>query len=348
MRLIRVAAPALIGALFLLMAVQATATGIGQYGESFVHAFRGGLLPAALGIALLLSALAIARRSRAGYLLGFVVASVMVLAGLVVFALEIPFIGKGGISGAVAIPLMTLSVVWCLLWVAYGWSFRRSRATFAATSTSIDRRVGIVLAALALFSAGAYVSLGAIESDAVANQSIDQARAAALVADTSFKVDVVDVRVGTPSGTGTGQPVEHLTLDVSISSATSYLLSTGPLLCLTDVATYQDPAFKPDVYCWGTPDPDTALLTAFGGGPITADGTRVRLELDRGGALCPFEAGAWNAELRLAPQLGATPGGGVGPIPETYTVTTLFEVASGTVVPPETARASCIEASVSP
>lgn len=349
MRLIRVAPPALIGALLLFIAVQSTATNLRDYGESTIQAFRTGLLPAAIGAALLLAALAIARRSRVGYLLGFAVAALMVLAGLALIALELPFLGQSGISGAVAIPVMVVAVVWCLLWVGYGRSFHRSRASFASATDAGDRRLAIVLAALAVFSTGAYLALSAIDSSAAASQAIDQAQAAALVADTSLTVDVVDVRVGTVrTGAGASQPVEHLTLEVTLWSVTRYRLVAAPRLCLTDLATYQDPAFKPDVYCWGEPDPDSALLAAFADVTVAPDRRRVRLELDRGASPCPFEAGGWNAALSLAPQLGATPGGGVGPAPELFTITTVFEVSAASVSPQDVAGPSCTASSVSP
>ena len=102
MRLIRIVGPALVGALLLLVAVQTTATGLGENGESAVQAFRSGLVPAAVGVALLLSSLAIARRSRAGYLLGISVAALMVLGGIAVIAVEIEYLGRGGMGAAFA------------------------------------------------------------------------------------------------------------------------------------------------------------------------------------------------------------------------------------------------------
>ena len=348
MRITRVGPPALVGALLIFFAVQATSTGLGDYGESAIQAFRAGLLPAAFGVALLLAALAIARRSRAGYVLGIGVAALMVLGGLALIVIEIPYIGQGGLSAAFAGGFIVVAVAWGLLWAGYGVSLRRSRASFATTLEPSDRRIGIVLAALAIFSTGAYLALGAIDSSAAASRAIDQAQAAQLVADTSLQVRLIDVRVSPASGAGTAQPVEHLTLEITISSVTSYRLAAAPRLCLTDVATYEDPAFKPDVYCWGTPDPSDALAATFADMTMSPDRLRVRLDLDRGASLCPFTAGGWNAELRLVPQLGATPGGGVGPAPEVYATWTRFSVESATAIPPAGTGTSCLAETVSP
>lgn len=349
MRLIRVAAPALVGALLLFIAVQTIATGLGDYGESAIQAFRGGLIPAAIGVGLLLAALAIARRSRAGYLLGITVAALMILAGLALIVIEIPYLRDGGLSAAFAGAFIVAAVIWLLLWAGYGLSVRRSRASFATALEPGDRRMGMVLAGLVVFAAGAYLTLGAIDSNAAANQAIDQAQAAALVAGTTIEAHVVDVSVSAGSADSrASQPVEHLTVEIAIYSDTSYRLAAAPRLCLTDLATYRDPGYKPDVYCWGTPDPSETVGAAVGDLTVSPDRRRIRLELDRGASLCPFEAGGWNAELSLTPQLGATPGGGVGAAPELYKISITFEVSGATVSPPDSAGPSCIAATVSP
>ena len=349
MRLIRVAAPALVGAFLIFMAVQAIQNGLGDYGQSAIQAIRGGMLPAAIGVGLLLAALAIARRSRAGYVLGIAVAALMILAGLALIVIEIPYLRDRGLSASFAVGAIVMAVAWGLLWAGYGLSFRRARAGFASTAGPGDRRMSIVLAALAVFSSGAYLGLGAIDSSAAASQSIDQAQAAALVAGTTIEAHVVDVSAGPASGSaGTSQPVEHLTVDIVIYSETSYRLTAAPRLCLTDLATYRDPAYKPDVYCWGMPNPSGAVQVAFADLTFSPDRRRIRLELDRGASLCAFGAGVWNAELRLAPQVGATTGGGVGRAPEIYTIWTLFGVESATVTPPDATATSCIAATVSP
>lgn len=349
MRLIRVGMPALVGALLLFIAVQTTRSGLGDDGGSAVQAYRAGLLPAAIGVALLLSSLAIARRSRAGYLLGLAVAVLMVVAGLALIAIELPYLGDSDLSGAFATGFIVVAVVWGLLWAAYGVAFRRARASFASTVDPGDRRLAVVLAALAVFATVSYTTLGVVAANDASVAAVDEARAQELVNGTSVEVDVVDVATDAASSTVPGSPaVARLTLDLRIRSATPYLLATAPTLCLVETATYRDPAYKPDGYCWGSPSPSDALRRAFS--DVTVPGLRtVRLELERGSSPCAFAAGGWTAELRLAPQLN-DPGGGIGPAPAIYSITTVFSVESATVVPREGAASgsNCLASTVSP
>lgn len=349
MSVIRVGPPALIGAILVFIAVQATRTGLGDDGQSAIQAVRGGLLPAAVGVALLLAAVAIARRSRAGYLLGIVVAVSMVLSGAWLIMLEIPFLAAGGISGSFGVIGVVVAVTWAFLWAGYGLAVRRARGRFAPAWQADDRRFGIVLGALAIFTTGAYVGLMAVDSTAGTNRAIDEARAQELVNGTAFEVRVADVTVEPGSAT-TGGPraVATLTLDITIQAAEAYELVVAPGLCLTDLATYADPAFKPDVFCWGTPSPAGILGTAFSDLSIPSSERTVQLVLERGSSPCAFAPGAWSAQLLLAPRL--TNSGAIGPAPAIYARTATFEVEDESA-PPSSAGTSqgsaCLASQVS-
>ncbi|MEO5705298.1 MAG: hypothetical protein ABIZ52_07130 [Candidatus Limnocylindrales bacterium] len=347
-RFIRAGLPALFGLLTIVYGVQSIADGFQAIGPTPVEVVRTGLVPLLIGAALVLAGLAIGHRSRLGYALGLSVTALMVVAGIGVVVAEVPYLQQGGLSASLGGGVMVLAGLWILFWLLYGRSMRGARASFAPTWQAGDRRMGIVLAALAIFSTGAYFGLGIVDANAVANESADQAEAAQLVIGTSIEVNVIDVRTSPGSEVGTSLPIEHLTLEISISGTTPYLLATAPRLCLTDVATFEDPAHKPDVFCWGAPDPSPAIAAAFADLTVSTDRRSFRLDLARGRSLCPFMAGVWNAALQLTPQLRATPGGGVGPVPESYTTWTHFTVASATAIPPDEAIGSCLAETVSP
>jgi drug/metabolite transporter superfamily protein YnfA len=351
MRVIRIGLPTLIGALLIFIAVQTTRTGLGDYGESAIQAFHAGLIPAAVGVALLLAALAIARRSRAGYLLGLAVATLMAAAGGLLIVLEIPFMQAGGEGAAFGGGFIVVAVIWSILWAGYGLSVWRARSTFATGWQPNDRRFGIVLAALVLFTTGAEVALGVVDSSSAANRAVDEARAQQLVNGTSIAVRVVEVALEPGSATtGGSQAVARLTLDVTVQAVEPYQLEVAPGLCLTDLATYEDPAFKPDVYCWGTPSPADVVRGAFADLSVPADARTVRLVLERGTSQCAFPPGAWSAELELAPRLSDT-GGGIGPAPAIYTRAASFQVDGESAAPAsgaDPAGSACLASTVSP
>ena len=350
MRIVRIGLPALVGALLMYMAVQGAQTGLAYNGESAIDAFRGALVPAAIGVGLLLAAMAIAGRSRAGYWLGIGVAALMVLAGAWLIALEIPYMQTGGESAAFGTIGIGVAVVWMLVWAGYGLAFRRARASFAAAWQPGDRRFGIVLVALVIFTTGADLALGAIRSEAVANGAADEARAQELVNGTSLDVRVVDVAFE-PGALTTGGPqaVAHLTLDVTVRAVEAYPLEGAPSLCLTDLATFRDPAYKPDVFCWGMPSPSGAVGTAFSDLSVPVEARTVRLVLVRGSSPCAFGPGVWSAELRIAPRLKDS--GGIGPAPQMYARATSFRVEDGSAAPPSgtvSSSSACIASTVSP
>jgi hypothetical protein len=314
MRMIRIGLPALIGAVLIFIAVQSTRTALGDYGESALTAVRGGLLPAAIGAGLLLAALAIARRTRLGYLLGYVVAAGMIAAGLALIAIELPYLASGGLTGTIAAALVVVALVWGLVWAGYAASFRRARATFAHTLEAGDRRFGIVLAGLGIATAATYLSLGVIVDQTGAGIAAGQQEASARVADTSVDISVVDVAFDPAPSDGSQAPVARLTLELDVHAAQAYTLLEPPRLCLTDAATFADPAFKPDTYCWGTQGESIALTDAFGDLTMPAAARTVRLELQRGDSLCAFTAGAWNADLRIEPLVGDSGQAGAYPI----------------------------------
>jgi hypothetical protein len=118
-------------------------------------------------------------------------------------------------------------------------------------------------------------------------------------------------------------------------------------LCLTDLATYHDPAYKSGNACWGSGDGAPVPLMDDAGTPgLPAGSTSIEVDLARGGSRCAFAAGVWNAELSLAPR---TDGGGVG----TYVIQATFQVgqvAAETAPPPSgtsDAGSSCMTSLVS-
>jgi hypothetical protein len=338
MRVIRIGLPGLIGAVLVYIALQSTLTSLGDPAGSTISAFRNGLVPAAIGVALLLAALAISRGSRAGFLLGLAVASLMVVAGGALVVFELPYLQAGGEGAAFGGGFVVVAVIWSILWVGYGVSVWRARSTFVAGWQPDDRRFGIVLAGVAVFSTGAYLGLGAVQDSATSNSTLDDAQAPALVEATAFQVRAVDSIV--TSGTDGAPVVNHMTLEIELRSPQGYRLATGPTLCLTSQAIYLDPAYKPGMLCWAEPGLDDALRSQFAA--IRPGVTTTTLQVDGTGSPCPFPPGQWNAELTLAPSIDNA-GGGVGPAPGLYSLDAMFQVGEASVAPPTSGATAASE-----
>src|SRR6478672_2232249 len=168
MRAFRVGLPALTGLVIIFVAMQAIRVELQNSGTALLDTVHAWLPPLAFAIGLLLISLAISRRTRLGYGLGLGLAIVMVLGGLAVVALEVPYLAQGGLSAALGAGVVILASAWILAWAIHGISMRRARATFAAGWQANDRRFGIVLGSLAGFAAVAYLSLGFVLTDQAA------------------------------------------------------------------------------------------------------------------------------------------------------------------------------------
>jgi hypothetical protein len=198
------------------------------------------------------------------------------------------------------------------------------------------------------FSVAAYAALALIDSGTAAAATVDEARAQELVNGTTFQVRVVDATFATAAGVS-GQAASHLTLELVFQAAEAYALAAAPTLCLTDMATHTDPAYKQDTFCWG--GPGTAVVLADGFGDLTMPSTERSLQLDlvRGSSPCGFGAGGWNAEVTLAPALSTDRT--VGPAPAMHVVNVAFDVESSVPAPPggsPTNGTACIDSTVSP
>jgi len=347
MRFYRVGLPALTGLVLIFVAFQSIRVVAQEPSPALLDAVHGWLLPLVLAVALLLATLAISRRTRSGYLLGVGLAAVMVLGGLVLIVTEIPYLAGGGLGAALGAGVVILASAWILAWAVYGISMRRARATFAAGWQPDDRRFGIVLGSLAVFAAAAYVSLGFVLSDQAAAVETGRIDAAALVAGTTFEARVITVSYGPAPDGASASVVEKLTLQLTFLSASAYRLARVPTACLTDAATSRDSAFKPDVFCWGGGGSAIVLSDGFRDLTMPASSRTVRLELERGASLCAFGAGAWDAQVQIAPLVAdALP----GVDPEVSTRTASFVLASSEAPPPSGTPvvSTCLASTVSP
>src|SRR6476661_5154157 len=202
MRAFRVGLPALTGLVIIFVAMQAIRVELQNSGTALLDTVHSWLPPVAFAVGLLLVALAISRRSRAGYAVGLGLAVVMVLGGVALIAIEIPYLAAGGLGAALGAGVVILASVWILAWAIHGISMRRAQATFAAGWQANDRRFGIVLGSLAGFAAVAYLSLGFVLSDRAAAVETSFSEAASLVAFTTTDVRVIEASFG-PATDGT-------------------------------------------------------------------------------------------------------------------------------------------------
>jgi len=346
---IRAVPPAFIGLLLLYGGITSMAHELQYYSETPIADVRGGLLPISIGVALLLAALALSRRSRAGYLLGLASAGLMGIAGLALVATEVQYILQGRSGSEYGWVFIVAAGSWIALWAAYARSLRRARASFEPSWKPGDRRFAIVLAALIAFSSAAQVGLGIVETEAAHAGVASHDRAEKLVQGTSLEVDANDITVDGAGSTGANPAVHTMTLELSVHSLATYELAAVPTLCLTDLATARDPAYKPDIYCWGLAG---RAITLDAGYPrlIVDDGTvTFRLDVSRADSLCAFGSGMWNAELRVAPRVVTTDGS--TPTFESFSVSRPFAVqASGQALPddPSGPTVDCISGKVAP
>ena len=157
----RAAWPGLLGLVILLFGLQSLSTGIqsGYAGELADHV-RTSSIPNAIGIILLLTAVAIWRRTRAGLALGLAVGALGVASGIAVFVLEIPFLQGGGEGASFAVPVMVIVAVWSLIWLLFTWRLWKARSTFSPAWVRADRLMAVAVAGIAIVATGLYVGIG--------------------------------------------------------------------------------------------------------------------------------------------------------------------------------------------
>lgn len=319
--------PAVVGVLVLAYGLQGAiaATQPGNPDGS-AASLRGALVPISIGVVLLLTALAVAKRTRSGLLLGQVVAVAMALAGVAFFVLEIEYLTEGGMSAAFAGPFMVMAVLWSIVWAIYAWRITRARSRFAPDWQPGDRGLGIVLSVLVLLAGGVWLALGNVEAQAAVDFDAAYAEAQAYIAGTTFEVAVVDFALDESTGGDPAPVVEGLVLELTLRSPQSYALMSVPRLCLVDRATADFPAYKEDILCWGTPGTPLDLESDFADLRVLAGDTTVRLELERGTSPCAFRSGTWSAELRLAPDTLTADTDELSPWPQSFTIDAAFDV----------------------
>lgn len=293
MIIFRAGIPALIGAILVFLGSQQLLGGL-TYADapSRLAEVRASLLPIAIGLALLLVGMAIARRTRIGYVLGMAAALIFILVASVFGLSLVPHLDDGGFNLAPGFLVFTGIAV--LLTAVYGALLWKGRATFSGTFGSSDRRFGIVIAAVLIASTVASTALGAAADQVQEQAGANSEQAQAFVDGTTFEVRVVHATVNDAN------QVEHLTLEVRVQSAESYALDVAPALCLTDLVTATEVG-KLGVLCWGADEPGFALPLA--GLTVPSSGTSFNVELDRGQSICPYLAGPWSAALVLQPAI---------------------------------------------
>lgn len=345
----RVVLPVLVGVLLLYIGINSMAHDLQYYPGTAVAVVRSSLLPIALGAGLLLTALAISRRSRAGYLLALATAGFMVLGGLALIAIEVGYITRGDAVAQWAPIVLVIAGTWIAIWAAHARSVRRARETFATTWRPIDRRLGIGLGALIAVTTAAHVGLGVVEAAAAEAGVANRAQAEQLVQRTSIVIEASDVTLDSSQPAGSKPAVQSMHLEVSVRSLATYALTSEPTVCLTDLATALDPTFKPDVYCWGGAGRALAVNAGFHGRMVEDGTVTFQLDVDRAEGLCAFGPGRWMAQLRLAPRLATANGSGA--IVESFVVSTPFDVQlNGQPAPndPSAPTTDCIAHSVVP
>src|SRR6185369_14966530 len=133
MRVIRAGLPALIGTLILAFAVMPVLSGLQGGGrQDLVDRVLNACFPIAIGIVLLLVALALYRQLRLGLYAGMVVAALFVVAGLGILVLESSFLNSREFGGIFALPVVGVAAAWSTIWILYGWRLGKARSTFAS------------------------------------------------------------------------------------------------------------------------------------------------------------------------------------------------------------------------
>lgn len=154
--------PAILGAILTMLGFQPIIGGfLSAEPGAVANGMHGSVIPLGIGVALLLVALALARRTRLGYLLGIAAGLLLAVGGLGLILLEIPSVLEGGFRGAFTLPVVVIAAGWSVLWLLYARSVSRARSNFAPTWGPNDRRLAIILSALAVFTAGTFIALGA-------------------------------------------------------------------------------------------------------------------------------------------------------------------------------------------
>jgi len=287
---------------------------------------RSALIPIAIGIALLLAAVAIAKASRAGLVLGQAVAVLMALAGIAFVVIELPYLAQGGMSAAFAGPFMAAAVIWSAGWAVYGWRISKARSGFAPAWQPPDRRLGILLAVLVLAAGGGWLGLGSAEQQAAVDFDAAYEAAERYINGTGLAVAVVDVELDEATSSDPAPVVERLVLDLTLGAARAYPLIDAPRLCLVDRATAEDPIYKQSIICWGTDGSALVLDADFADLGVQEGDRTIRITLDRGLSPCAFRAGTWSAALTLAPRTLTVETDDLSPWPQSFTIDATFDV----------------------
>ena len=343
MRAIRFGLPALTGLVLLYIATQDLAGRLQEPGTTLVDAVHASMPPIGGAVLLLLSAIAIGRQSRSGYLLGIAVAIAMVVGGGALIVFSLPYLADGGLGAAISAGVMTVAGVWIVVWLGYGFLVRRARSAFAATWQPVDLRLGIVMGGLTAFAAVAYLGLGFVLTDAATANGAAAADAEALVAGTTIEARVIDATFEPAASGAAGPALSALSLELTFTSGRAYDLAVAPSVCLTDAATANDPAFKPDTFCWGTGGPALAVPDGFQDLAMPASPRRIRLDLTGAPSRCAFGAGSWVAQVQITPRVGdaASP-------PQGLPLSTTFIVGTSIPAGGQPTGSSCIASAVSP
>ena len=290
-------------------------------GDDPFFAISSGLLPSAIGLGLLVTAVGIARGSRLASWAGMVAAVGFIGLAILFIVNVLPDIDKGPFN--FVLPAIVVAGVLGAISAAYAATLWRARRGLAPGWQPQDRPVGIRLGAIAVASVALSVGTNALAINAAHEQATSQADARALATATTLEVLVFDAALA-PTPDGTSTVVDRLTLGVNIVSPEAYALVDTPTLCLTDEATFRHEVYKPGIVCWGVPGPAESLRDALEGG-IPGDMASIQLQLRAAGSPCAFEPGLWHAQLSLLPDVG-----GAGPGGERFMIDTTFEVSAAT------------------
>jgi len=307
-----VAFPALVGVGLLILGAQTVLDALRYtFTTDITSALTSSVVPLSVGAALLLVALAVARGTRLGRLLGTGTAVLFVVAGIALIVAEARYLGEGGFGGALAGPIIAIAIGWVLVSVAFGVGLWRRASAFAPAWARADRWIAAALVALIVVGSGATYGLGAVQGQAQVDADKGQAGAEALVAALDVEVRVLDAVLAARPSDGSPPVVERLSLELTIRSPQAFGLHTVPSLCLIDDATRVDPAFKPGTLCWGGAGGPITLERSFSDLTMAQGSTTVGLELDGAASICAFVAGPWSAELTIDPVRPEDADGGV-------------------------------------
>jgi hypothetical protein len=300
-----VAFPVLIAVALLIVGVQTVLNAFRYtFNADVVGELASSVTPLALGAALLVGAVAIARGARSGRFVGLAIAALFVLAGVALIVVEAGYLAEGGLGGALAPGIMVVAAVWSMVSGLYGLAIWRARSKFAPSWGRADRWVAAALAVIVVGAVGASFGLEAVRAQAAEQGTQQQVDADALVAAVQLEVRVLDATLAPPPADGTSPAVERLRIELTFRSPQAFGLNTPPVLCLVDEATRLDPAFKPRTFCWGGAGDPLALQQGFADLTMAQGSTTIGLDLDRSTSICAFAAGPWSAEVTIDPARG--------------------------------------------